>query len=210
MRVLILLLAALGLAACEAQDFASAFDGAGGQGVSQVPLFRGDVRVAGPEGYCIDRKASQLPTGFVVMAACPVISRSTAVPEVLGLITIQVGAEGSAAVAGSEETLSALLETDAGAALLVSGEGSRRGDVAVGDNLVLAYVEESAGSALGAVEPGRWRGFTDVAGRLVSVTAYGLTEAPASESRKLRLARSAVAALAAVNPTDAAETTPEA
>ena len=196
------LIAPLLLAGCEGgPDFAAAFGAVTGrQGVAQVPLFSGEVQAAGPEGYCIDQQASELSSGFVVLAACPVISSTTTAPRTLGLVTIQFGEGGTASVTGNEDVLTALLSTDAGAALLVSGEGSLRGDVERAIGAVYAYVEDTAPSPLGAVEAGRWRAFADVNGRLTTVTAYGLGAAPISEAAKFRLAQRAVAALQAANP----------
>lgn len=197
------IIAVMALAGCElgVQDAAP---------VNAIALLGGAVKVAGPEGYCVDARASRARTGFAVLAPCVALGGDTQ-PAVAGLITVQVGAADTASVDGSEPALRGLLETENGAALL-----SREADAAAidvlgtetADNRVTVHFTDSAAPIAEGVGPQEWRGFFDLGERLVTVSVYELIRAPLEPSRGRNLLDQAITGLIAVNTPDVATESP--
>lgn len=212
-RILTLGGALLALSACEEAlqmpDFGT-MSLAGGRedatttGIRTLSLLGGSVRVRGPDGYCIDQRASRSGDGFAVMVGCALLApRAAVMPAKDGFITVQFGDSGTATVAGYEETLRRYLETDAGKRLLArSGEGDEvtlhsvemvRGAVTV------HFTDLSADNDLG-LEPRLWQGFFDVNGRLTTVTVRSFTRKPLAARQGATLLNAAIREIRAVNP----------
>ncbi len=167
-----LLLAAVGLllAACESAP-----------PVKSVQLVEGDIVATAPAGFCVDQTTSRPATGFAVMAPCATLGGGDAIPDVLGVATVQVGAAGSGSVAGAEDDLRDLLQSDAGAQLLSpSGQGDQIDvkDAEAGENTVRVYFSDAGTPPIDGMQSEEWRAFTDIAGRLVTVGVRGLAAAP--------------------------------
>lgn len=143
--------------------------------VTVARLYNDDVRVPAPNGFCVDKTASDLNTGFAIMAPCASMGESAASPRNSAIITAQVGAKGSAVVENNEATLAAFLETDAGAALLSPDEVAVKSTASSANDVRVAFevVSEVAGTT-GAIR----RAFLDVGDRLVTLSVRSLTEAP--------------------------------
>jgi len=210
-------LALSGLAACDSvtarvTDGLSQFgvpSDATGEGIRTLALLGGDVRVRGPDGYCVDQSASNARRGFAVMAGCAVLSADAPVmPSLNGLITVQFGAEGSASVTGNEDYFAEFLKTETGRSLL-----AQSGDMAsisrvetVSDRAgVLARFEDASGPVIAGTSGPQWRGFLDIDGRLVTVAVLSLDHDDLSRGQGERLLIVAMAELAEVNaPVEAA------
>jgi len=98
-----------------------------GPGIRALALLDGAVVAQGPEGYCVNERASRPATGFAVMGGCALIAALPVMPRTEALITVQFGDAGSAAVAGREGALAALLDSTQGGGAPVL-EPTARGD----------------------------------------------------------------------------------
>lgn len=178
-RRLLVLSLTLALSGC-----AGGFTGfGGGGGVDQLPLVGGDVIAAGPDGYCVDPATSRARTGLAVLSACAILADTDAFPPAVAVLTLQVGPPDSGLVAGRETTLEALLGTPDGAALLSEiGAADVIGRNA-GPNLVTVYYVDDADPAVPGTTQTVWRAFTDINGRLVTLSLRNLDAAPLSRAR---------------------------
>lgn len=210
-RVCGLAVAAFGLVGCE-EVSGTIVDGLSsigaprdvtGEGIRTLSVLGGDIRVRGPQGYCVDQGASAARRGFAVLAGCALLSEDAAVmPRLDGLITIQIGAENTASVTGNEDAFAEFLKSEAGRGVLAStGDLATVPQVAtVTDaSAVLARFEDTSGPTFPATSGPQWRGFLDVSGRLVTVSVLSFDRKPLSRSEGERLLVVAMAELAEVN-----------
>lgn len=184
------------------------------EGIRTLSLLGGDVRVRGPEGYCIDQGASNARRGFAVLVGCALISEDAEImPSLDGMITVQFGDAETASVTGNQEAFAAFLKSDAGRGLLAGG-----GDLATVETVstvmsgdgVLARFEDTSGPAFVGTTGPRWRGFLDVQDRLVTVSVLSFERDPLSRAQGERLLVVALTELIAANtPEVVAEATPE-
>ncbi|MBI1418750.1 MAG: dihydroxy-acid dehydratase [Limimaricola sp.] len=184
-------------------------DGLHGPQVTQVAVMDGALTVAGPRGFCVDTAASRPAMGFVVLGGCAVVAGDGPMPDPAGLITVQVGGAGSAAVTGNEAALDRLLTSPQGTALLSAG--GQPGSVRVHSHahtagLVRVRFTDGTAADPQGVQPGEWRAFLDLGGRMVTVSLRGLARAPLSAGEGQRLLLGAVAALRAANAGNPAST----
>ena len=178
------------------------------EGTRTLALLDGEAFARGPAGYCVDQGASRSDDGFAVMVGCALLSgRAAIMPTTDGFITLQVGAAGTASVTGSEETLRAFLETDAGKAVL-GGNGAasdvtlRNVDMTPG--LVTAHFDDaSLGSELG-LEPRLWQGFLDLNGRMATVTVRSFARNPLGARDGTALLNATISEIRAANASIAA------
>ena len=77
----------------------------------------------------------------------------------------------------------------------VSAEGST-----ISDDALFIYVSDSGGPRIKGASKNYWRGFTQVAGGLVSLTVYGFDAKPLGKGRGLAYAKALVLSLAEANP----------
>ena len=141
----------------------------------------GDVIVTGPAGYCVDPSASSPANGFAVLAPCITLGGDQPAPEIVGVVTVQVGPEGTAAVTGDEIALRDFLLTPAGKRLLsTSGDhsGLRILTTQAFNDQVMVHFTDNSPSVIAGLQAEEWRGFVDVNGRLVTVAVRGLEIAP--------------------------------
>ncbi|WP_241962976.1 hypothetical protein [Thalassorhabdomicrobium marinisediminis] len=198
-------IALAGLAGCA--DLGALGGGGSGPGIRALALMGGAVRVRGPEGYCVDQRASDARRGFAVLAGCALISDQAAVmPTLDGLITVQFGESGSAIVSGNEEAFADFLTSDAGRAVLADdGDASHIADVAAtgANGTVVARFEDTSGPAFEGTTGAEWRGFQDIGSRLVTMSVLSFARAPLSRAEGERLLAVAMAELARANAPDA-------
>ncbi|WP_322890406.1 MULTISPECIES: dihydroxy-acid dehydratase [unclassified Yoonia] len=156
-------------------------------GVAQpVALLGGDLVATPPAGYCADPVSSRLRAGFAVFAPCVTLGTDAPVPQVLGVATVQAGDAGSAMVAGAETGLRDFLISPQGAGLLSKGGSGETVSVvssqAFGGRVVVHF-RDTGEPPMDGLGPDEWRAFTDVNGRLVTVSVRGLDDAPLSAGR---------------------------
>lgn len=190
---------ALGLAGCAELNLNGAQTP-----VQQAALLGGAVGVAGPAGYCVDLADSQLIRGFALLAPCATLGLSGVdAARSAGIITVQAGRIGTAAVSGSEPALAGFLESDAGAALLSdSADGVSVLSTSSTDNKVVVHFEDSSGTPIAGTQDEAWRGFVDIEGRLVTISARGLASQPLESETGAALLDAAITAMLAANATE--------
>ena len=173
------------------------------QGIRTLSLLGGDVRVRGPEGYCVDQAASDARRGFAVLAGCVLLTDEIdLLPMLEGFITVQFGAEQTASVADDKEAFASFLNSNAGRELLaVSGDAADLVDVTsqIEDSGVLVWFKDTSLPAFAGTSGAQWRGFFDINGRLATVSVLSFDRAPLSQSEAERLLVTAMSELAAVN-----------
>jgi len=212
LRVCILMLGLIVLSGCAVTDRLS--DGlaalgprpdATGSGIRTLSLLQGDVRVRGPEGYCIDQSASRARSGFAVLAGCALLSEDAAImPNLDGLITVQFGDPDTASVSGNEEAFSAFLRSDAGRGLLAmdgTAQSITDAQILTDREGILVRFQDASGPAFAGTTAEQWRGFLDVNGRLVTISVLSFQRNQLSRSEGERLLVVAMAELAEVNAT---------
>jgi hypothetical protein len=173
-----------------------------GQGTRSLGLYGGAVTVQGPEGYCVDPGASRPDSGFAVMGACGLLVAAGMMPQTDGFITVQVGAAGTATVAGSEGDLAELLRTPQGAALLTDAGNARTvtlGQIDRGEGLVSVRFADSAAPPVEGLMQEEWRAFLDLDDRLVTIGVRGYARAPLTAGQAQGLLYGTVDALRRAN-----------
>ena len=145
-----------------------------------VTLGDGTIAATSPNGYCVDTVASQPRSDFAVMAPCATLGNG-AIPDVIGMATVQVGPAESGVIALDEIALRDFLITDAGARLL-----SRSGDAdditilstQAFSNQVMIHFTDRGRPPIAGLQSEEWRAFREVDGRLVTIGVRGLASSP--------------------------------
>jgi len=176
------------------------------QGIRTLSLLGGDVRVRGPEGYCVDQAASDARSGFAVIAGCVLLTDNVDLAPVLdGLITVQFGGEETASVTEGEEAFASFLESDVGRNFLAtSGDAADLVDMVsqVEGTAVLVRFEDTSLPDFAGTDGAQWRGFFDVKGRLTTVSVLSFERAPLTQSQAEQLLIATMNELIAVNSKD--------
>lgn len=165
----------------------------------QVQLADGMI-VAGADGWCVDRGASRAgdESAVVVLGNCSALGAGDGDAGVDGLLTVSVDSDGS--VPPSLATLESFFDTEAGrAALARDGAADSVEILDVGrsnDALILHATDQSAAPG---IAPEYWRALFDLEGRFVSVSLFGVAEAPIDPEDGRATLTAQVASLRAVN-----------
>lgn len=149
--------------------------------VRTLSLLDGAITASTPDGYCIDQQTSRPATGFAVIAPCATLGGNGPAPAAIGVATLQIGPDGSGAVAGAERALRDLLETEAGARLLSTGGQAETITILNSQafrNRVTVHFTDTGQPPFARLQGEEWRAFTDIDGRLVTVAVRGLATAP--------------------------------
>ena len=151
-----------------------------------VAMLDGDLIVTPPADYCADPLSSRPRAGFAVFAPCMTLGVESAWPAILGVATVQAGDAGSAMVAGEETALRSFLTSPQGAGLLSNGTDGAT--IAVlssqaSDGRVTVHFRDTAPPPMDGLGQDEWRAFTDVSGRLVTVSVRALDDAPIAAGR---------------------------
>jgi hypothetical protein len=171
-------------------------------GTRALSLYGGAVTVQGPQGYCVDRAASDPDSGFAVLGGCALLTTLQLMPDAPGLITVQVGEAGSAAVTGAEADLLAVLRSPAGTGLLSrTGAPVQVRDSEIGDGIVLLELDDSGPPLTPDLDRQEWRTFLDLGDRLATISLRGFARAPLSRGDALSVMSDAIRTLRATNRT---------
>jgi len=168
------LVGALVLTACTAPE----------TGTRSVALVGGEVIADAPRGYCVDDATSAPSAGFAVLAPCASLGATASAPRDIGVATVQVGPPESQSVAGAEIGFRDFLITDAGTALLSSAGNAEAITILSSqafDARVMIHFADTGTPPLPGLQQEEWRAFTDVSGRLVTISLRGLAAAPLGE-----------------------------
>jgi hypothetical protein len=158
-----------------------------------APILDGAVNVGMAAGYCVDRNAGRQADDRAVVLMGRCTSSVDALPAV---ITLSVGAGGSAsAVAGGPALLAEFFTSQEGRKSL-SRDGNAR-DVRVlqalgsGDALLMRVEDRAVGQY--------WRAVTALNGRLVTLSVAGTEDEPLDAAEGRRVLDEALSALVAAN-----------
>lgn len=149
-----------------------------------VALGQGAVVATSPAGYCVDDQASQTARDFAIMAPCATLGAGEAMPDVIGIATVQVGPAESGDVAADEIALRDYLITDDGAQLLSQSGDAADVDILSSqafDSQVMIHFADAGPPPLDGLQREEWRAFTNINGRLVTIGVRGLAAAPLTE-----------------------------
>jgi hypothetical protein len=183
-------LAFVALSACD-----GAVPGAGGpQGLRQIAVLDGAVKIAAPQGYCIDPKAS-LSRGDTITV---LMGRCTAKGGVAAaVVSITVGQPASAGVLLAGPDALAQFFTSIPGRKVLARDG-------VAQHVVVLQAKVDEGSLLLQVQDQTagdyWRAITAVKGRLVTISASGTEGAPLTPEQGLKLVRDQLVLLDKRNP----------
>ena len=180
----------MALAACD-----GAAPGLGqASGLHETPVLHGALKVAAPQGYCIDPKASVAHGDAITV----LMGRCTAGGGVAAaMVSITIGPPASAGVlVAGPDALAQFFTSTAGRKVLA--RDGVAGHVVVlqakvdGDSLLLHVNDQTAGEY--------WRAITAIKGRLVTISASGVEEAPLTPDQGLKLVRDELRLLNKRNP----------
>lgn len=170
--------------------------------VHQIAVYRGQVIVTGPAGYCVDPKSVQRRGGssFALLASCAHLSSASTDDVAAAVITVSVlPRDRRAALPDAREMAAAL-----GPENVVAGEN--------GDGITLVQLARGGDRVVPGGDPRHWRAAIMVGGHLVGLAAYsGPDGAAAGREGRALLIATAEAMLDASPPIrSAAEPQPEA
>ncbi|MCB2135671.1 MAG: hypothetical protein KDE08_06955 [Rhodobacteraceae bacterium] len=168
----------------------------------------GEVTVAGPPGYCVDRAASRETTGgaFVLFGSCASLTGSAGAgpaggPAILTASVLPGETDATALTTQFTATARFFRSPPGRAALSRSG---RADDVVVADILSVGDVlyirlKDTALAAGKPVEPDYWRAVLVVRGHMVSLSVLGPRGKPLTDGAKRRVLDAFVARMRATN-----------
>ena len=166
-------------------------------------LAGGTISLQAPQGYCTDPVASRPQSDFIVLMPCASLGVDGPVPAVLGLVTVQAGAEGSGSIATDEGALRDFLTTARGRALLSAAGNSadiRILSTQAFDDQVMVHFTDAGDPPLTGLQQEEWRAFRNIGGRLVTIGVRGLATAPLRDGPGAALLKQAVAGVRPVQP----------
>ncbi len=160
-------------------------------GPQEIPVANGQVIVRTPDGYCVDRRSSKRAEGFVVMIPCG--------DDLVGygVISVQIGDEGTASVAADASGFLSLVKSADGRRMLSASGDAGSVDILesrVNRNTIELVFSDSADPVLPGTEQTEWRAFLDMQGRLVTIAVRGYATQPLSRFAGATLLRRVIAA----------------
>ncbi len=171
-----------------------------GPASSQLQMTSGPI-AAGPDGYCVDARASDAATGFAIFGPCAALGAQDASPVMSGVYTVQFGAPQSAVITSNGAAFVDVLKSGQANALLAENAASVViHHTALTDNVVTVRLEHGAPSPIANTQALEWRAFLDIDGRLVTVALHGLSSSPLSADAGSFLLQQGIAAMIAANP----------
>lgn len=197
--------ALLALAAClPAPDGGASASRFGGPPPTRMAVAGGQVVIAGPKGFCIDRDASRDQggqLGLSVLSSCRDLGGGSgfgADPAAKAVLTAVVAAQpGEILVGPAAPDLTRFFLSSRGRAMLSrSGRAETVAlrETAVGADAYLMYLTDRARFDWGVVQPDYWRALLPLGGRMVTLSVLGPPESPLSREEGLDLMRAFIAA----------------
>lgn len=179
---------------------------------ARMAVMGGEIIVAGPRGFCVDRPASRDGSGraFVLLGSCASLTGAPFAPrpDSPAILTVTV-ARGGGDIAASYPAMDRFFRTGAGrGALSRSGKAASvkvLETVTVGDAFYLRLSDSApTGNGGAPVQPDYWRAILPLKGQIVTLSVLGLAEQPTPAADKRRVLDAFVARMQAVNPAAAA------
>ena len=157
----------------------------GSRAASEVSVTQNNIRIAGPDGYCVDPTGTQNSptTGFVLLGNCAAIpgARRDTQPANPAILTASVGDNPGSPVAARLAEMDAYLRSDQGrAALSRSGDGSSVSilDSFAQDDVLYLRARDTAAASDPEMSSEYWRAFLDARGALVTLSVIGTQSNP--------------------------------
>ncbi|MBN2907654.1 MAG: hypothetical protein JXJ18_13170 [Rhodobacteraceae bacterium] len=196
------LVAALALSGCVGTG-PQAGSGTGGFAFSRaapqkLAVAGGTVTIAGPQGFCIDGRASRdgADGAFVLMASCAAITRNrkAPVPPEEALLTASVSPQPGPGGSAKDRALvlKRYFASDEGRAALA--RDGRPGSIAIDemrdrDGLFLIHARDRSAGLASGLRDDFWRAIFEVNGRIVTASVVGMEAQPFSTSTGLNILR---------------------
>lgn len=148
----------------------------------------GNVTIAGPQGYCVNRNAVQneADSGVVMMASCAALSKSGTAPHPVApavLVASVSSPEGAVPIAQSLPQLTRFFRSDLGrASLSKSGKANtvRLLDISSVDGMLILHARDRSPGLAESLQDEYWRALFDLDGRTISATVYSTHSRPIS------------------------------
>lgn len=147
-----------------------ATDGKPSDLLRRVGLYRGEVIVAGPAGYCVDPKSvrRQVNSSFVLLASCAHLGKTETSDVPAAVITVSVLPRDARARQPSAAEMAAALNKS-GVLAQIDGDG-----------LSLVQVARGGDRVVPGGDPRHWRATMVINGHLVGLAAYSGPDGPAT------------------------------
>lgn len=182
---------------------------AGGPGApTRLAVTGGAVTIAGPDGYCIDRRSSHTgkDEGFVLMASCAAVSRNAQAPRpaVPALLTATIvppeGAGGP--VTGQMSGLKRYFGSATGRAALARDDRSDSVeiiDMATRDDTFVVHLRDKSTGLADGLSAEYWRAIFDLNGQIVTASVTGFKSRRLSDDAGYETLRAFVARIRAAS-----------
>lgn len=217
MRFVLCVLAVMGLGACDGIPLQMpGLKGASiGSGETSTIVTRGDIKVSGPRGFCIDPQTTRHGAGsaFVVMGSCAAITGTSKAPHpannAIVTTTVSMANPSVPKINQSSAQLAQFFDSNVGHILIsrdnTSDSVTIREAGANKDGAFFLYVTDTSAGAPAGASDTYWRSYFDVRNTLVTISVLSLDASPLSKKQGLALLRSFTSIL----QNDAANATPE-
>lgn len=185
-------------------NFFGALTGSAGQ--REATVGSANVKIAGPEGYCVD-PASKKTTGntsFLLLASCSAITESSraATPQHPAALLASVGNPTGQSVAADLKGLDTLLRSETGRGMLSRSKDARTVEVLESfamDETLFVRVRDTSPNEQPGLSYEYWRAILDVKSSAVTLSVMAPREKPFSINTGLQILRSYVAEVKARN-----------
>jgi hypothetical protein len=179
----------------------------GGRAPEKLSVAQGDIVVAGPPGYCIDKGATRdnEDGAFVLLGSCASIANSVraAAPQVPAVLTASISAQGDADIDTAMDRLATFFESDQGRAAL-----ARNGDAgsvqvlstARSDGAFIVRASDSSPAGVQGLAQDYWRALFDIRGHIVTLTVIAFEAKPMSETAARAVLEAFVRRMKTENP----------
>lgn len=167
----------------------------------------GEIIIAGPKGFCVDRSASQDAGGrsaLTVLSSCRTLGGGMFAPQpqAPAILTASVAPRaGDFPIEPAAPDLKAFFTSAQGRAAL-SRAGQARSvtlhESFASQGAYLMYLRDEAAFTWGAVQPDYWRALLPIGGRMVSLSVLALPQQPIDRAAGRALLEDFIASMRAV------------
>ncbi len=195
-RTVCFIAATFGVAACNTTglDFAASTPAATRRAPASLLVAGGQVVVAGPDGYCVDKRATRKNPGstFVLVASCAALSRrsNAAYPDTNALLTASISDRlaGGAPIHTQQKQLKDFFESDLGRAALAQDGDQTNVEIVqmfVRDDAFIIHARDQSKTQLAGLNQEYWRAVFDLNGKSVAASVVSIKGYPISDDAGL-------------------------
>ncbi len=179
----------------------------GGRAPEKLVVAQGDIVVAGPPGYCIDKAATRdnQDGAFVLLGSCASIANSVqaTAPQVPAVLTASVSSQGEADIDTAMDRLAAFFDSEQGRAALARDGNAASVQVLSTARIDGAFIVRASDSSPAGVEglaQDYWRALFDIHGRIVTLTVIAFEAKPMNEAAARAVLEAFVRRMMTENP----------